>query len=137
MEHFLSNMNTFKLKFWLKLMTKMIHIYNVYNSSLTSYVFIDNSFILLMIKHQLQIDVKHVLMKNFNLHYSLWCDLSHFMQHATMSQLLNLIETTDLNLILSQNMITWQIKNAMSIIDLMFMSKYLREKLIHCEIKSK
>ena len=33
-------------------------------------------------------------------------DLSRFMQHTTTSQLLNLIEMTDLNLILSQNMIT-------------------------------
>ena len=137
MEHFLSNMNTLKLKFWLKLMIKMIHIHNVYNSSLTSYVFIDNSFMLLMIERQLQIDVKHVLMKDFNLHHSLWCDSSRFTQHATTNQLLNLIEMTNLNLILSQNTITWQIKNMMSIIDLMFMSKYLRKKLIHCKIKLK
>ena len=137
MKHFSSNMNTFKLKFWLKSMTKMIHIHNVYNSSLTLYVFIDNSFMLSMIERQLQIDVKHVLMKDFNLHHLLWCDSSRFTQHAATSQLLNLIETMNLNLILSKNMITWQTKNVMSIIDLMFMLKYLREKLIHCEIKSK
>ena len=109
----------------------------VYNLSLTSYVFIDSPFIMLMIESQLQTDAKHVLMKNFNLHHSLWCDSSRFTQHAVANQLLDLIETMNLNLILSQNMITWQAKNAMSIIDLMFMSKYLREKLIHCEIKSK
>ena len=137
MKHFSSNKNTFKLKFWLKLTVKMIHIHNVYNSSSTSYVFIDNSFMLLMIKRQLQIDVKHVLMKNFNLHYLLWCDSSRFTQHAAANQLLNLIETANLNLILSQNTITWQAKNTTSIIDLMFMSKYLRKKLIHCEIKLK
>ena len=137
MKHFSLNMNTFKLKFWLKLMIKMIYIHHVYNSLLTSYVFIDNSFMLSMIKHQLQTDAKHVLMKNFNLHHSMWCGSSRFTQHAVMNQLLNLIETADLNLILSQNMITWQKKNAMSIIDLMFMLKYLREKLIHCKIKSK
>ena len=130
-------MNTFKLKFWLKLMIKMIYIHHVYNSLLTSYVFIDNSFMLSMIKHQLQIDAKHVLMKNFNLYYSLWCGSSRFMQHATTNQLLKLIETTNLNLILSQNMITWQTKNLTSIIDLMLMSKYLREKLIHYKIKLK
>ena len=137
MKHFSLNINTFKLKFWLKLVIKMIHIHNEYNSSLTSYVFIDNSFILSMIKHQLQIDMKHVLMKNFNLHHSLWCDSSRFMQHTATNQLLNLIETTNLNLILSQSMITWQTKNVTLIIDLMFMLKYLREKLIHCEIKLK
>ena len=49
----------------------MIHIHNVYNSSLASYVFIDNLFMLLMIERQLQTDVKHVLMKIFNLYYLL------------------------------------------------------------------
>ena len=137
MKHFLLNINTFKLKFWLKLTTKMIHIHNVYNSLLTSYFFIDNSFMLLMIERQLQTHAKHVLMKDFNLHHSFWCNSSRFTQHATMNQLLKLIETTNLNLILSQNMITWQMKNAMSIIDLMFMLKYLCKKLIHCEIKLK
>ena len=137
MKHPSLNTNTLKLKFWLKLMTKIIHIHNVYNSLLTSYVFIDNSFILSMIERQLQINVKYLLIKNFNLHHLLWCDLSHFTQHAMTNQLLKLIEMMNLNLILSQNMITWQMKNATSIIDLMFMSKYWREKLIHCEIKSK
>ena len=89
MKHFWSNINTLKLKFWLKLTTKMIYIHNVYNSSLTLYVFIDNSFILLIIKHQLQIDVKYVLMKNFNLHHLLWCNSSSFTQHAATNQLLN------------------------------------------------
>ena len=137
MKHFLSNINTLKLKFWLKLMIKMIHIHNVYNSLLELYVFIDNLFMLSMIECQLQIDAKHVLMKIFNLHHLFWCDSLRFTQHAATNQLLNLIETTNLNLILSQNMITWQAKNTMSIIDLIFMSKYLHEKLIHCEIKSK
>ena len=137
MKHFLSNMNTLKLKFWSKLMIKMIDIHNVYNSLSTSYVFIDNLFILSMIKHQLQTDVKHVLIKNFNLHHLLWCDSSRFTQHAVINQLLNLIKMMNLNLILLQSMIMWQTKNIMSIIDLMFMSKYLREKLIHCEIKLK
>ena len=137
MKHLSSNINTFKLKLWLKLMAKMIHIHNVYNLSSASYVFTDSSFMLSMIKRQLQTDVKHVLMKNFNLHHSLWCDSSRLTQHATTSQLLDLIETANLDLTLSQSMITWQTKNATSIIDLMFMSKYLREKLIHCEIKLK
>ena len=137
MKHFLSNMNTLKLKFWLKLMTKMIHIHNVYNSLLTSYVFTDNPFTLSMVERQLQTDAEHVLMKNFNLHHLLWCGSSRSTQHATTNQLLNLIETMNLNLILSQNMITWQMKNSTSIIDLIFMSKYLRERLIHCEIKLK
>ena len=116
---------------------KMIHIYNVYNSLLTSYVFIDNSFMLSMIEHQLWTDVKHMLIKNFNLYYSLWCNSSRLTQHATTNQLLKLIEMTNSNLILSQNIITWQMKNTTSIIDLMFMLKYLREKLIYCEIKLK
>ena len=81
-KHFSLNMNTFKLKLWSELMTKMIHIHNVYNSSSMSYVFTDSSFMLLMIERQLQTDVKHVLMKNFNLHHSLWCDSSRFMQHT-------------------------------------------------------
>ena len=126
MKHFLLNINTFKLKLWLKLMTKMIHIHNEYNSSLTSYVFIDNSFMLSMIKRQLQTDAKYVLMKNFNLHHLLWCDSSHFTQHAITNQMLKLIETTNLNF-LSQNMITWQMKNITLIINSMFMLKYLHE----------
>ena len=85
---------------------KMIHIHNVYNSSSASYVFIDNSFMLSIIERQLQIDLKHVFLKNFNLHHSLWCDSSRFTQHTTTNQLLKLIEMTDLTLILSQNMIT-------------------------------
>ena len=71
MKHFLFNISMFILKFWLKLMIKMIYIHNVYNSSSTSYLFTDNSIMLLMIERQLQIDVKYVLMKDFNLYYLL------------------------------------------------------------------
>ena len=75
---FLLNMNTFKLKLWSKL---MIYIHNVYNSSLILYIFIYNSFMLLMIKHQLQIDVKHVLIKNFK--FTLFIMMWFIMFYAT------------------------------------------------------
>ena len=82
MKHFSSNINTFKLKFWLKLTIKAIYIHNVYNSSSALYVFTDNLFTLLRIERQLQLDVEHVLLKDFNFHHLLWCDSSRSTQHA-------------------------------------------------------
>ena len=134
-EHPSPDMNTLKLRLWSESMAKMIHIHNVYNPSSASYASTDSPSTLSMVERQLQADVEHVLMGDFNLHHPLWCGPSRPTQHAAASQLLDLVEAADLDLTLPQGTVTWQARNATSTIDLVFMSRYLRERLIHCETK--
>ena len=132
-----SDICTLRMKFWSKNKIKQIHIHNVYNFLLILYASIDNSFPLSMIQNQLQVDVKHVFLKNFNLHHSIWSDPARPIKHVAANQLLRIVMKTKLNFILSQNIIMWQMKEFMFIIDLIFISNYLKQKLKHCEIKPK
>ena len=50
--------------------------------------------------------------------------------------LLNIIENRGLNLTLPKNIITWKRNTQFNTIDLMFMSKNLRETVIMCETKN-
>ena len=106
MKHLSSNMITLKLKLWSELTIKAVHIHNVYNPSSVSYVSTDSSFTLSTVERQLQADAEHVLLKDFNFHHPLWCGPSRPTQHAAANQLLKMVETAELDLILSQSMVT-------------------------------
>ena len=96
-----SDICTLKMKLWSKNEMKWIHIHNIYNSSSVLYASIDSSFTLSTAKNQLQIDVKHVFLKNFNLHHSIWNDPTRPTQHVAVYQLLRIVIKTKLNLALS------------------------------------
>ena len=96
----------------------------------------NSSFTLSLVKKQLKTNAEHIFLKNFNLHYFIWCDSTWFTQYVVITQLIKLMKNAELNLILSENMMIWQMKNRFFIIDFVFMSKHLKKKLIHCDVKS-
>ncbi len=112
-------------------------MHNVYNVSFNSYASISTLFVIETIKRQLNDEKKHIILKDFNLHHLLWSDSTRSTQHDAIDQLLNVVHQTQLRLTLSSNTITWKTRNSCSIIYLIFMSKKLQKKLIHCMIRSK
>jgi hypothetical protein len=61
---------------------RIIHIHSVYSASSISYSSNELLSSLKTMKRLLNDDVKHVLLKNFNLHYSLWSNSTRFTQHV-------------------------------------------------------
>jgi hypothetical protein len=116
---------------------RWINVHNVYSDSSNSYASISTLLVIETIKRQLNDEKKHIVLKNFNLHHSLWSDLAKSTQHDATNQLLDVVHQTQLRFTLSSNTITWKTRNSCSIINLIFMFEKLQKKLVHFMIKSK
>jgi hypothetical protein len=90
-------------------------------------------FIIETTQNRFVIDEKHVLLKNFNLHHSLWNDSIRSIQHTAIDQLIDLLVNKHMNLCLSQRIVTWKARNSRNIIDLIFMIELLQASITHCE----
>jgi hypothetical protein len=133
-----TNMCVLTLTICVKKISKIIRLYNVYNLSSISYSFKNN---LLTFDDVRRFFVEastyhHVLLRDFNLHHSFWSDSSKVTQYATINELIDLIDEYELSLILFREIITWKIKNIFNIIDLMFASSYITNRIKHCMFKS-
>ena len=93
MKFLLINICTLCVNLWSKNKIKMVHIHNIYNSSFRSYMSMNSSFMLLLIKKQLKMNVKHIFLKNFNLHHFMWCGSTRLTQHVAATQLIKLRKT--------------------------------------------
>jgi hypothetical protein len=116
---------------------RWINIHNVYRVSSNSYASMTTLFVIKTIKRQLNDEKKHIILKNFNSHYSLWSDFAKFTQHDAINQLLDVFHQTQLRFTLSSNTITWKTRNSCNIINLIFMFEELQKRLVHCMIRSK
>jgi hypothetical protein len=132
-EHIFFDVCIIKLKIIQKNINRIVHIHNVYNASSISYS--SNEFLssLKTMKRFLNDDAKHVLLKDFNLHHSLWSNSIRSTQHVAIDQLIELFNTTHMQFCLSQNIIIWKAKNSINTIDLMFMISRLQVCVTHCE----
>jgi hypothetical protein len=90
-----------------------------------------------IVKNCLNNDEKHILLKNFNLHHSLWNDATRSIQHDATDQFLNVVQQTQFKFILFSNIIIWKTRHFQNTIDLIFMTKKLQKKFIHCMTRSK
>jgi hypothetical protein len=122
-----------KLQIIQKNISRIIHIRNVYSASSISYSSNELLSSLKTTKRLLNDDAEHVLLKDINLHHSLWSDSIHFTQHVAIDQLIELFNTTHMQFCLSQNIIIWKTKNSINTIDLMFMKSRLQTCVTHCE----
>jgi hypothetical protein len=116
---------------------KWINVHNVYNVSLNFYTTRSALIVIKTVKDCLNDDEKHILLKNFNLHHSLWSDATKSIQHNATNQLLNVVQQTQLKFILFSNIIIWKTRHFQSTIDLIFMTKKLQKEFIHCMTRSK
>lgn len=135
MEFSSSDMCTLKITTQTKGIAELIHIHNVYNPLPASYSSTESPSTLPTIKQQLASGVHHILFGDFNLHHLFWNGPSRPTQHAAANQLLKIIEDACFSLTLPKGTITWEARNSVSTIDLVFMSDYLAERLEHCMAK--
>jgi hypothetical protein len=112
---------------------RIVNILNVYSVSSVFYASDALLFIIETTQDRFVIDEKHVLLKDFNLHHSLWCDSIRSTQHTAIDQLIDLLVNKHMNLCLFQRIVTWKAKNSHSIIDLIFMIERLQASITHCE----
>ncbi len=132
-EHVFFDVCIIKLKIIQKNISRIVHIHNVYNASSISYSLNELLSSLKTTKRLLNDDAEHVLLKDFNLHHSLWLDSIRFTQHVAVDQLIELFNTTHMQFCLSQSIIIWKAKNSINTIDLIFMTSRLQACVTHCE----
>jgi hypothetical protein len=70
---------------------RWINVHNVYNVSLNSYTTRSMLIVIETVKDCLNDDEKHILLKNFNLHHSLWSDATRSIQHDATNQFLDVV----------------------------------------------
>ena len=77
---------------------------------------------------------ENVIINNFNLHHSIWKNFLYSRQHLLSNSLLNIIRIIDVTLLLFQNIVIRNYQNFKIIIDLLFATAKIVDKLISCEI---
>jgi hypothetical protein len=116
---------------------KWINVHNVYNVSFNFYTTRNALTIIKIVKNCFNNDEKHVLLKEFNLHHSLWSDTTKSIQHNATNQFLNVVQQTQFRFISFSNIVIWETRHFKNTIDLIFMTKKLQKKFIHCMTRSK
>ncbi len=112
-------------------------MHNVYNVSLSFYTTRSALTIIKTVKNCLNDDEKHILLKDFNLHHSLWSHTTKSIQHDATNQFLNVAQQTQFRFILFSDIVIWKTRHFKNTIDLIFMTKKLQKRFIHCMTKSK
>jgi hypothetical protein len=110
-------------------------VHNVYSASLDFYASCSSLTIIEIVRNRLNDDEKHILLKNFNLHHSLWSDATRFTQRDVANQFLNIVQQIQFRFALFADIIIWKTRLSQNTIDLIFMTKKLQQKRIHCMIK--
>ncbi len=122
-----------KLKIAINNTQRNIYIHNVYNAFSISYTFLKSFVVFAIVERLLQNDAKHILLSDFNLHHSLWSRSTRFTQHVVVDQLIDFINAKHMQLCLSQSIITWETRNSLNIIDLVFVTSKLQVSVTHYE----
>ena len=111
---------------------KKLAIHNVYNLSPSSYSATEEG-TLNTLCNQLQQEVNsHIVIKDFNLHHSMWAGISRSTQHKSADILIDIAQNALLELATPQRTITWAARGLNSTIDLAFLSQHLATRVIHC-----
>ncbi len=84
---------------------KVIHIHEVYNSSLRDHEIIHEKENLSNIEKTLHMSKESILVKDFNLHHFTWEELFYSRQHLVLNELIKMITNIDALLALSQDTI--------------------------------
>ncbi len=112
-------------------MLQLINIYNLYSLFFT---FIEKSSIISCLSELLKDNCKQLIMKDFNLHHFHWKKWRCFTQYAMINNLLDIITNVKLKLLLKSNIITHEIHNQLTTIDLVFSSEKIQFMTCKCEV---
>ncbi len=128
------NLVTLHLKFKTSddLKTWRINVHNVYNSE--SNMNIKDMHILVKLNDALRVNEKHIVMKDFNLHHSLWVNEDYHHQHAKMNEMIEIMKQHSLQLILLLSMIMYRARFVKITLNLIFVSQNLKNSQIACNV---
>ncbi len=116
---------------------KVIHIHEVYNSSLRDHEIIHEKENFSDIKKTLHMLKECIFVKDFNLHHFTWKESFYSRQHSLLKDLIKMITSIETSLMLFQDTITRNYQESQTMIDLIFMTDNIINKLIKCEINKK
>jgi hypothetical protein len=114
---------------------RVINIHNVYNSLFIFYISRIVLIVIKTIKIKLNEKKKHIFLKDFNLHHSMWEKIFKSIQHDAANQLINVILQTRMQFTLSINTIIWKTKHSNNTIDLVFIINWFVNNVINCETR--
>ena len=114
--------------------TQTLQLINIYNSCSLFFTFIKRFSIISCLSELLKDDCKQLIMRNFNLHYSHWEEWRCFTQHAAINSLLDIVINAKLKLLLKSGIITYEIHNQFTTIDLVFSSEKIQFMTCKCKI---
>ena len=78
---------------------------------------------------------KHILLRDFNLHHPWWCGPRNPATHRAADQLIDTLQTHDMQLALPNGSVTWEARGSASTIDLVFITRALQNRIIECQVR--
>ena len=116
--------------------TLTLRVINVYNSCSLFIIFTKESFTISRLNELIKNDCKHLIVKDFNMHYSHWKDKRCFTRHIVIDALLDIITNVRLKLLLKSNTIIREFHNQLTIINLVFDSKKIQFIIHKCKMRT-
>ncbi len=112
----------------------MFKLLNVYNLSSLFIIFTEKLSIILCLNELLKNDCEQLVIEDFNLHHLHWKERRCFIQHMMINTLLNVITNARLKLLLKSDIITHEIHNQFTMIDLIFSSEKIQFMIHKCKV---
>ena len=130
MKHSRSDLSSLILK--LKDMT--LHIHNVYSSLSKSLWNINRDSLIYSLQQLLSRPGKHLLVRDFNIHHSMWEETRCMKWHSMMNDLIQITNKTDLTFLIFTDIIIRKFKNQINTLNLIFATAEIICRLMNCMI---
>ena len=108
----------------------LMNIHDVYNPSSINYNEISKKENFFALKQTLRMQNENVIINNFNLHYFVEEEFLYLKHHLLLNDLLIIMRIIDITLSLLQNIVTKNYQDFKIIIDLLFITTEIVDKLI-------
>ena len=115
-----------------KLKNMMLHIHNIYLLSSEFLQNINKNSLIYNLQQLLNRSDKHLLVKDFNIHHSMWEKTKCMKQHNMINNLIQITSKTDLTLLTSTDTIIRKFKNQISTLNLIFATAEVTHRLVNC-----
>ncbi len=115
--------------------TQTLRLLNIYNSCSLFTTFTKKSLIISRLNELLKNDCEQLIIEDFNLHHSHWKEQRCFTHHMMIDTLLNVITNTRLKLLLKSDIITHEVRNQFTMIDLVFSSEKIQFMTCKCKVQ--
>ena len=113
-----------------------IYIHNVYFKFSDSYTHINQNLLIFKLSELFRKSDEYILLKNFNLHYSIWNNLQCFIRHNMINELLCIINEIDLQFLILSDIIMWENKKQLFIVNLIFSTADFEQQVMSCCMNS-